>query len=111
MKKYALGEPLTFSAAVETLLKQYSWPGNVRELENLMERLSITAQSGKITENDLHEYFFEMEGLQDEGEKISTLDCAKVERILSQVQGNKTKAAKILGVHRSTLWRFLNEKK
>ena len=111
LKKYALGEPLTFSAAVETLLKQYSWPGNVRELENLMERLSITAQSGKITENDLHEYFFEMEGLQDEGEKISTLDCAKVERILSQVQGNKTKAAKLLGVHRSTLWRFLNEKK
>lgn len=111
LKKYALVEPLIFSTAVETLLKQYSWPGNVRELENLMERLSITALFGKITENDLHEYFFEMEGLQEEGEKMSNLDCVKVEQILSQVQGNKTKAAKLLGIHRSTLWRFLNEKK
>lgn len=111
LKKYAISEPLTFSAAVEALLKQYLWPGNVRELENLMERLSITALFGKITENDLHEYFFEMEGLQEEGEKISNLDWAKVEQILSQVQGNKTKAAKLLGIHRSTLWRFLNEKK
>ncbi|MBP2628746.1 MAG: proprionate catabolism activator, Fis family [Firmicutes bacterium] len=110
LKEYALGESLIFSAAVETLLKQYSWPGNVRELENLMERLSITALSGKITENDLHEYFFEMEGLQEERGNLSSLDYVKVEQILSQVQGNKTKAAKLLGIHRSTLWRFLNEK-
>ncbi|SFL74775.1 sigma 54-interacting transcriptional regulator [Pelosinus propionicus] len=110
LKKYALAEPLLFSTAVETLLKQYSWPGNVRELENLMERLSITALFGKITENDLHEYFLEMEGLQEEGGKIANLDCVKVEQVLSQVQGNKTKAAKLLGIHRSTLWRLLNEK-
>lgn len=110
LEKYALAEPLIVSTAVEALLKQYPWPGNVRELENLMERLSITALFGKITENDLHEYFLEMEGLQEEGGKIANLDCVKVEQVLSQVQGNKTKAAKLLGIHRSTLWRLLNEK-
>ena len=110
LEKYAVDQRVTISQTVEALLKQYSWPGNIRELENLMERLSIISTQGCIKEHDIYDYFHELEGLTHLLMSEKNLQREEVERILESVNENKTKAAAILGVHRSTLWRFLNKK-
>lgn len=110
LTKHAVDRPLAVSPSVEALLQHYDWPGNIRELENLMERLSIISERGEIRERDLHAYFSEMEGLRAGKADEVKLDADEVTRVLALVKGNKTKAAVMLGVHRSTLWRFLNDK-
>ena len=110
LAKHAEGPPLAISAAVEELLKSYSWPGNIRELENLMERLSIISTQGEIKERDLYAYFRELEGLREAPKGERQLEAAEVARAMALVNGNKTRAAELLGVHRSTLWRFFQDK-
>lgn len=110
LEKYAVDRMLKFNQNIAELLKQYSWPGNIRELENLMERLSIISTHEYIKEHDIYGYFHELDGLTNFGLNDKKLEGEEVERILELVNGNKTKAADMLGVHRSTLWRFLNRK-
>ena len=86
---------------------KYDWPGNVRELENLMERISVIWLE-KSTTDVLTEHFSEFNNLV-KSDKVN-LDYLEVKRIIEFTNGNKTKAAELLGVNRSTLWRFLNKK-
>ncbi|SET75082.1 Transcriptional regulator containing PAS, AAA-type ATPase, and DNA-binding Fis domains [Natronincola peptidivorans] len=106
--------------ALQVLLK-HTWPGNVRELRNLLERISIVTTS-KIIDHRLIEAFleenkrlFRKESYRKETPKdqialpqeTATPSKEEIEKALEAVGHNKTKAAKILGVSRSTLWRWL----
>jgi DNA-binding NtrC family response regulator len=93
----------------ETLdaLVKHDWPGNVRELENAIERAIVLAHGELITPADLLYYGPLMKSGADE-ESLSPL--AKVEkehiaRALRYHAGNRTAAAKTLGIDRKTLWR------
>jgi two-component system response regulator HydG len=98
----------------ETMMA-YDWPGNVRELENCMERAVALAQLDEITPADLPnkitryergEMVIASENLED----MPTLDALEdryIRRVLEAVKGNKTQAAKILGLARRTLYRRL----
>ncbi|SCY45672.1 sigma-54 interaction domain-containing protein [Desulfoluna spongiiphila] len=93
--------------AMERLLA-HDWPGNVRELENRIERAVVLAGSDEI----LPEYLMETPGVSGTKPKglVSGRDAAEVRMIrdaLSRTDGNRTAAAKILGIHRSTLIRKL----
>jgi len=89
-------------------LRNYSFPGNIRELENLIERSVILASGDKLTEQTLP-------GLNtSSSSKNGTLDMKMnekelIEKALKQTGGNKTQAAKILGISRRTLHTKIND--
>lgn len=88
------------------LLERHDWPGNVRELENAMERAVILQEETVIGPLDLPAKV----GQQKAGRRPGTLEDREKEailKILEETGGNKTQAAKILGIHPSTLYRKL----
>jgi transcriptional regulator with GAF, ATPase, and Fis domain len=90
-----------------TALISYSWPGNIRELGNAMERAVVVAENDEIMREDLP---VEIAKFYTEAKKDWTLE--KVERdhimkVLNLVDGNKKKAARLLGLDATTLWRKL----
>jgi DNA-binding NtrC family response regulator len=121
-----LVRPLSFDSEALALLQNYSWPGNVRELENLMERLVINPPgTGLVSGADIS-FALELNGSgeSDESREIilsKGLNCLRNSRAttvrhlhkrqqldlylteLAQAGGNLTKAARSLGINRSTL--------
>jgi DNA-binding NtrC family response regulator len=91
------------------LLMRYTWPGNVRELENVIERALILAGDTPITIDDLPSHI-RGEGEIPIGEKIDeilTLDEMErrmIRQALARTEGNKTKAARLLGITRRQLY-------
>jgi DNA-binding NtrC family response regulator len=101
-----------FTREAMRMLKDYSFPGNVRELENIVERAIIIEQGPLITPESLPTTMklFKIETL--ESGKVRTLEEVGkeyAERVLDMVGGNKSKAAELLGISRTSLWRILKE--
>lgn len=88
------------------LLEQYSWPGNVRQLINAVEHSAISAKGNSIEVDDLPEYIFRENGADSRQENG---DLKKIRSALAKFGGNKTQAAKHLGISRVTLWKKLKE--
>ncbi|VAX30516.1 Response regulator of zinc sigma-54-dependent two-component system [hydrothermal vent metagenome] len=102
-----------FARETTEILKSYSYPGNVRELENIIERAVILEQSSLIQPENLPVtmQMFQIETI-DPG-RLKTIDELNREyalKILDHLEGNKTRAAKMLGISRTSLWRILREK-
>ena len=92
------------------ILNEHCWKGNVRELRNVIERTVIIANND-ILSADLLQFDFYNEMLE---ESSQTLDLADIEnryirKALHQTNGNKTEAAKLLGIGLSTLYRKIEE--
>ncbi len=101
-----------FSDRAMRVLVEYNYPGNVRELENIVERAAAMAQGETIDESNLPPDLSEMEifsiGPADSGVKtLHEVQREYIQRVLNRVGRNKTKAAKLLGIDRSSLWRHL----
>ena len=102
------------SEAAQKLL-DYDWPGNVRELENAMERAVALTRFDRITVEDLPERIQTYESTRiapidvDSGHVLTLQELEKryIGRVLNAVGGNKTRAAKLLGLDRRTLYRKL----
>jgi DNA-binding NtrC family response regulator len=113
------GRRVSITALALALLCDYHWPGNVRELENVVERTLVLARSGVITEDEIQlRTLTEPADMKwsdvaplEEGLKanVAVLEKALIERALRQAQGNKTRAAEILGVHRRLLYEKIRE--
>ncbi len=92
--------------AVKALL-DYSFPGNVRELENLLEGAAALVSGDVIEAADL-QFGIAREGADDlrlASADLRHVENAHIRRVLAQVKGNKSRAAKLLGVSRRTLYR------
>jgi DNA-binding NtrC family response regulator len=96
------------------LLMNYSWPGNVRELRNVIERAVILASSNSITPEDLPMELragMATKGAPSNGESRPTsleeLKKQQILKVLEQTGWHQGKAAKILGISPSTLYRQL----
>ncbi|HBQ14149.1 MAG: sigma-54 dependent transcriptional regulator [Sandaracinaceae bacterium] len=123
--------PVRFSPAALEALVEHPWPGNVRELRNVVERMALLVDGAEVTPRDVDAL-----GIlgRSEGPLVSSLPpdalrsgrafvprrleevareaCDEAERrhieaTLSHTAGNKSKAAELLGVSRSTLWKKL----
>ncbi|MBX3252255.1 MAG: sigma-54-dependent Fis family transcriptional regulator [Myxococcales bacterium] len=102
-------------SAVERLL-EYDWPGNVRELQNCLERAVALARFEQVTVDDLPEKVRQARSTRlaldahtpAEMPTLATLERRYTHKVLEAVEGNKTQAAKILGVDRRTLYRMLD---
>jgi DNA-binding NtrC family response regulator len=109
--------PLELSPAAVHRLTEYDWPGNVRELENCIERAVAIARGPSIEVADLPEKIAKFKPTQivfanETPEEMMTLDELNrryVHRVLAMVKGNKTYAAKVLGIDRRSLYRRLAE--
>lgn len=95
----------------QAVLARYSWPGNVRELENVLGHACMIAEGNMIDIRDLPEVVrLEPQGpLGDDvgGDTLEEVQRRHIHRILRQVSGNKQKAAQILNIGRTTLYRML----
>jgi DNA-binding NtrC family response regulator len=108
-------------AAIESL-EQYDWPGNVRELENVIERLVILTDPDEIQLLDLPKRMQAVQQMpeprhielgQDGINLKETLDCLENRLIVDALQragGVKNKAAKLLGLNRTTLIEKMKKK-
>ena len=92
-------------------LQEYGWPGNVRELKNAIEHAFVTVTGNCITLWDLPSEV-QRPSLKKSSTSSSSLNPDEETRIreaLHQADGNKTEAAKILGVSRVTLWKKIKQ--
>jgi DNA-binding NtrC family response regulator len=102
------------SPTVAQKLLSYDWPGNVRQLENAMERAVTLARTEQLEDEDLPERISMHDPAVTENDATSTsfITLDQQERrhiayVLRHVGGNKTQAARLLGVNRRTLYRKL----
>ena len=103
------------------LLCRYDWPGNVRELENLIERLSVLRGEGEIRVEDLPANLrgrpavpLAAPSLPETGldfrEVVDRFESELIRQALEQTQGNKNRAAQLLGLNRTTLLEKIKKK-
>ncbi len=103
--------PIEISAEEMTYLRQYDWPGNVRELRNLIERslivgsLNVSALYQSLSRSEVPAARPALEGPTD----LQTLEKRHILAVLDSVEGDKTRAAQLLGISRRTLERRVAE--
>jgi two-component system response regulator HydG len=110
------GRPaLKISEAAAERLMAYSWPGNVRELENCMEHVWALARFEEINVSDLAEKIREhtraRPGTVETLDEVVTMaehERRYILRVMALAQGNKSRAAQLLGLDRKTLYRKLS---
>ncbi|OZI11629.1 sigma-54-dependent Fis family transcriptional regulator [Bacillaceae bacterium SAS-127] len=93
-------------------LLHYDWPGNVRELKNILERAMTFAETGNIQMEDLPEYLtakIETASLSHDQSYSLTeqAEMSAIQKVMEEVNGNKAKAARLLGISRSGLYEKL----
>ena len=102
--------PITAEAM--TKLTSYPWPGNVRELRNVIERAAAAAGEGSLREEHLPMDLLEEVPAADKGasaprplkEEIARAERGAIERALIRAGGNRSLAARLLGIHRTGLY-------
>lgn len=92
-------------------LKAYSWPGNIRELRNVIERAVLLSDQKTITINDLHFDGHTQVGSPFLDSRLTLLELEKqhIERVLQEERGRVEKAAKRLGIPRSSLYQKIKK--
>jgi len=129
-----LNRPFTgVTTAAERALQESPWPGNIRELRNVLERACLLAEGRIITEREIHTamaasarpaYASPAAGtsmaasgardgavdvaLPEDGQLLSTAQRAQIDRVLRMSGGNKTEAARLLGISRRSLYRWID---
>jgi DNA-binding NtrC family response regulator len=107
-----LGKELELSSAALTALAGYDWPGNVRELRNLVERAAVLADGSPVLEPE--DFSFDMTRVESPPpapgagggsvfEEIAQAEAERIKDALRKGGGSKSRAARILGIPRTTL--------
>lgn len=101
-------KPLRISKAFQSALMTYPFRGNIRELRNIIERAVILCEGDELTPRLIPHpspfHFAEPSGLT-----LAAAEKAQIQRVLEVVNGNKTQAAKVLGIGLTTLYQKLKD--
>ncbi len=103
-----LGKPsLELSPAAERVLVAHGWPGNIRELRNVIERAVLLCSEAEVEPRHLPETLRPRRGRKpidlSADNTLAAVEARHIQRILELVDDNRSQAAELLGVHRSTL--------
>ena len=106
--------PITFENKTLELMKGYDWPGNIRELRNYVERSIYLSNTNKILPENIPEI---MNGASEKifndsfqlSEIIEKAEYQAIKKMLRQTNNNKTETAKMLGIHRTSLYNKMNK--
>ena len=101
------GQQAELKPSGQKALQSYLWPGNVRQLQHMMERLVILAPQGRINEEVVSEAIQAMDNREQASESLADTEAEQIQKVLKAVGGNKSHAAKLLGIERKTLYRKL----
>jgi DNA-binding NtrC family response regulator len=98
----------------QALMLQHAWPGNVRELENVISSACITTTGDFIDIADLPEQLQHRGpgiGIRDDWRPLSMDEVRKqhIQRVLAMCKGNRLRAAQVLGIGRTSLYRYLKQ--
>ncbi len=117
-----VGELKTLSVDAKKALMEYDWPGNVRELRNVMNRITILSKEKVITRQMIEVSIYSKgylikhntneapeERLNKRKAEVDTSYANLLKEALSITEGNKKKAAELLGVSRKTFYRMLEK--
>jgi two-component system, NtrC family, response regulator PilR len=91
------------------LINQYDYPGNIRELMNVINSAVIIESGSELSKKSLPHYFLENSGLKDDLDMdfplktLSEIEKEQIKKVFLHCKGNKSKAAKILGISRVNL--------
>jgi two-component system, NtrC family, response regulator AtoC len=117
LDRHAKGESIQVTSAAMKCLLQYDWPGNVRELENCIERAVALGDRRFFDLNDLPPSVAsagsgamvepEMSTPAANSNDLEDIERATIQRVFEQVNGDKVRAGKMLGISRATLYRKL----
>ena len=102
-------KPLKVSNEALSMLMDYRWPGNVRELQNALQFAFVKCSGKVIGPEDLPMELREAQNICVRRGPSRKLDADAVKTALQKTGGNKARAAKMLGVGRATLYRFLGD--
>ena len=89
------------------MLEDYTWPGNVRQLQHLVERLSILAPEGRIDSGAVRLAISESQPTDTPSESLADTEAEQIRKVMAAANNNKSRAARILGIERKTLYRKL----
>ncbi len=117
LDRYAPGASIHITQAATKCLLQYEWPGNVRELENCIERAVALGDQKIIDINDLPPSLASasVPGSPEtipaatslSSNDLEDIERITIQRVFEQVNGDKARARKMLGISRATLYRKL----
>ena len=103
---------LTVSGEVMEMFQRHRWPGNIRQLRNVIERAVVLAREKTITAKELPEEFLSCwkQGVAYKSVKtLKDIEIQAVSDALHVCKGNKSKAAKVLGISRKAFYKRLRE--
>ncbi|HER63212.1 MAG TPA: sigma-54-dependent Fis family transcriptional regulator [Desulfobacteraceae bacterium] len=103
---------LALSERVLEVFQSYSWPGNIRQLRNVVERAVVLARGREITLQELPEDLFAPQSTHEKAEPTQTIkemEARAIVEALEACKGNKSKAAKMLGLSRKALYKRLSD--
>lgn len=112
LEKYMLkyNKPLQgFTREARQALKQYPWPGNIRELQHVIERAVILTDKNKLHEIDFMLHPQTRLLSEEELFDLEELEIRTIREVLRRCAGNMTKAASMLGITRTSLYRRLEK--
>jgi two-component system response regulator HydG len=97
-------EPLRFTPHALAALRRHAWPGNVRELSNVIQRIALMHESGPVGAPDLPS-LMRFTALRGPGisRTLAEVGASHIAEVLASVNGNRSRAAEILGIDRKTL--------
>ena len=111
-----------FTTGAAQVLEEYPWPGNIRELKNVIERTMILAREGNIDASSLPQEIqkpepidqvmrmpFTEHSAEESLQTLRELEEDYIQRVLVATGNNKTHAARILGIHPTSLLRRLKK--
>ncbi|MFG1691813.1 sigma-54-dependent transcriptional regulator, partial [Gemmatimonadota bacterium] len=95
---------LRFSDSALEALMHYSWPGNVRELQNLVQQMVVMKEDDLVDLPDLPSSMKSGFHPRGENRSLAQVEADHIRSVLANVNGNKARAARILGIDRKTLY-------
>lgn len=113
VKEFCVRERKTLivSDDVMKVFQGYQWPGNVRQLKNIIERAVVLVKGKMITLKELPDEFISMQGQTENFSKktLKDMEIQAIKDALRECKGNKSKAARALGISRKAFYKRLRE--